>query len=258
MARNPAVTGCASEGPTNARRKGGRAMPYHRRWRRGCKASSSLPGWLSSLESLASRAPDPAACVAAPLRSRSGREHKRTGRPCRRGPTFGVEYLVRQARITDIDRSRPRIGRASIARSGRGSARRRGPDAPARLPAEREHARRRSATRARGRRAPRPPAVGRRRRLRRHGRPPGRLARPRRGPRDRRAPRGDPPLREQQGLLVGRGRRSPPIPRTSPASSGPGSPPPGQRSGAPSRRPVRPAAEPSAPGGREGRTAPSP
>src|SRR5262245_24419862 len=56
-----------------------------------------------------------------PLRSRPGRE---LGAPAAlaatRGPTFGVEYLVRQARITDIDRLAT-IGRASITRSGPGS-----------------------------------------------------------------------------------------------------------------------------------------
>ena len=117
----PAVTGARARDQTNARRKGGRAMPYHRRRRRGCKAAPSLPGWLSSLESLASRAPHPAACVAAP------------SDPCRDGSTIAHRppslhevrpsawsTLVRQARITDIDRLAS-IGRASMARSGRGS-----------------------------------------------------------------------------------------------------------------------------------------
>lgn len=95
-------------------------MPYHRRWRRGCKAAPSLPGWLSSLESLASRAPHPAACVAAPSDPCRDGSRYAPAALAARGPTFGVEYLVRQARITDIDRLAS-IGHASLERSGRGS-----------------------------------------------------------------------------------------------------------------------------------------
>ena len=163
--------------------------------------------WLSSLESLASRAPQPAACAVAPLRSRSGREQSAPAVLAVRGPIFGVEYLVRQARITDIDRLAS-IGHASMERSGRGSL-----DAAdlmrqlvylpnaSLLVAE-------VAARARGRRTPRPSAVGRRRRLRRHHRPVGRRTRSRRGPRHRRTTGGAPAVREQQGLLDGRGRRT--------------------------------------------------
>ena len=79
---------------------------------------------------------------------------------------------------------------------------------------------------------------------------------PRRGSRDRmRSWRSCCALRATRVARRSR-RRSPPIPRTSPASSAPGSPQPGQRSGDPSRRPVRPPAAPSAPGGRKARTAP--
>ena len=227
-------------------------MPYHRRWRRGCKACAiAIPGWLSSLVSLASRAPDPAAGVAAPSDPRSGRERKRTGRPCctrsdlRRGVpgSTGPHHGHRPP-----GRHRPR--RRST-RSGSGSL-----DA-ADLMRQLVYLPNASLLVAEVRReiaggallVLRPSVVA--------GGYVGTIdllvvaPGPRRGPRDGRAPGGAPPVREQQGLLD---RSRPPQP-SDPADLArlerAGFAPPGQRSGGPSRRPVRPPAEPSAPGGRK-------
>ena len=132
-------------------------------------------------------------------------------------------------------------------RVGSRLARRRGPASSVCLPAARERARRRGATGARGRGAARPSSVGDRRRLRGRSRLPGRRPGPRCGSRDgirswrscsaRRATRVAPPSK----------RQCPPTPRTSPASSAPGSPLPESPSGAPSWRPAQEPAAPSAP-----------
>ena len=119
--------------------------------------------------------------------------------------SFGVEYLVRAARVTDIDRL-VALSDATID-ADRGA----GPLGAADLlrqlvylpqasifVAESQRVRRRW-----GR--PGPSSVGRRRWLRRHHRSPGRRPRPRRGPGDRCAPRGARPLGQQQGLHRHRG-----------------------------------------------------
>ena len=179
-------------------------MPYHRLWRRGCKAAPSPPGM--AVERRVARLPGPwsGGSVAAPLRSyRDGSASAPAALACtrsnlRRGVpgSTGAHHGYRPP-----GHDWPGVDHAS----GLRIPRRRGSHAPARLPAEREPARRRSATRARRRRAPRPSPLGCRRWVRGHDRPPGRLARSRRGPRDRRTRGGAPPVSEQQGLLVGRG-----------------------------------------------------
>ena len=231
-------------------------MPYHRRWRRGCKASPSLPGWLSSLESLASRAPHPAACVAAP------------SDPCRDGSRTHQPPLLHEVRpsawSTWSDRPASRTSTGShpsavrrCERSGRGFARCRGPAAPARLPAEREPARRRGTARAR--RAARCSSCGRRlspaatsaRSTCWSSRPDTTLtASPSALLEEllRSASNKGCSMVEAAEALRSRGPRPP--------RAGRASPPPGQRSGGPSRRPVPRPAEPSALGGRKRRTAP--
>ena len=110
----------------------------------------------------------------APVAPRSNPIEGMVAEPCEVGPD-GVEYLVRAARVTDIDRvvalERRARCRCAAAESPLGC---RGPDAPARLPPAGQHRRRRDAASRRRWCGPRPAAVGPRRRLRRDDRPPGR------------------------------------------------------------------------------------
>ena len=87
--------------------------------------------------------------------------------PCEVAPV-GVEYLVRAARVTDIDRLVALSDDAGAIGRGDEPARRGRSPAPARLPAAGQHRRRRSAARRRRRRGPRAPSVRSSRRLRRH------------------------------------------------------------------------------------------
>ena len=115
--------------------------------------------------------------------------------------------------ITDIDRTRRPLRRSpSAASGGRVRIGRRRSPAPAGLPAAGERLRRRSATRRRRGRGPRPPAIGPGRRLRRHDRPPRRRPGARRGSGDRCAARGGPQVGAQQGLRRRRGGARPTIP----------------------------------------------
>ena len=115
--------------------------------------------WLSSLWLALPRGPvDDAATVRS--RSASGREFHCSSRPAR-GASARVEYLIRPARITDIERLVALSGGSVRAAAGGGSLDAARPAPPAGLPAAGEHLRRRSAARARRRRGPRPPAVRR-------------------------------------------------------------------------------------------------
>ena len=181
----------------------------------------------SSLESLASRAPDPRPGAGPPVPNLFGMGAIAHGAARCTRCAFGVEYTIRPARITDIDRFAA-IGRLGDDRVGSRLARCRGPASPACLPAARERARRRGATRARGRGVLvlRPSVT--RRRLR--GRVDFLVVAP-----DHDADRVTESLLEEllrsasnKGCSDRRSGSCPPTPRTSPAWSAPGSPPPGR------------------------------
>ena len=143
--------------PTARRRE---AMPYDRRRRRGCKVAMRTCPTRQSRSGTASASAVSLALPDSRFAARRGAATDRQSDGClrrafaARGRDHGVEYLIRQARITDIDRLAA-ISRASMPASGRRLARRRGPASPACLPAERERARRRGAPGDRGRGAPR-------------------------------------------------------------------------------------------------------
>ena len=228
-------------------------MPYHRRRRRGCKAcahrsrdgcrasSRSPPGPLIRRQAW----PPPSDPVGTGA-------HSAPAALAARGPTFGVEYLVRQARITDIDRlgrHRPRVDA-------------RGPAADRSMP--RTCCASSSTCRTRACSSPKCDASSRAARcsssVRRlspaatWARSTSWSSRPDHDA-DRVtecAPGGAPPLREQQGLLDGRGRRAlrsrgPRPPRARRVRPRRANAPAARRGGR-----CRPPAEPSAPGGREG------
>ena len=218
-----AVTGCGERGTHNAPPQDAAercriigagdadARRAHHRSRDGCRASCRSPpgplirghaSWPPSDHGRGGSRSAPAVLAA------RGRDLRR-GVP---GPT-GPHHGHRPARF-----DRPRVDRAVRPRI----ARCRGPAAPAGLPAEREPARRRGATGARRRRAARPSSVGHRRRLRGHDRLPGRrpgrtmqIASRMHFSRSSCAPRATRVARRSRP-------QSPPIPRTSLASSEPG------------------------------------
>ena len=215
-------------------------MPYHRRRRQGCKVvpAHQSPSRIGMAVRASSRSP-PGLLIRGqawgrPFRTCSGMAACASGRIAARGAHFGVEYTIRPARITDIDRLAA-IGRSAMTASGRGSL-----DA-ADLLRQCVYLPHASVLVAEARRELVggallvAPSVGDRRRLRGDDRLPGRRPGPRCGSRDGIAPGGAAPLGEQQGLLRGRsgsalrprGPRPPRARRVRPCRSQPPAPRPG-------------------------------